>query len=229
MGLAALGLHAWLRDGGTAELGLGLAAAILAALTKNEGLLFLAGFATVAIIAGRRRLRGLELVRLAPLVALLVPLAGWRMSVAGHGYRSHFLEGHPPTELVVRAGQVVEFAFHLLDIVRTDYGWVLLAGLVAVELAWITRSAPAAAILALAGLQALGYLATYVVAPFDVSYYLNTSADRLTVQLLPVVMVALLAALASPDQRNPTSASRARQSSTLRRHTATTLPRGQGP
>jgi hypothetical protein len=201
MALSAMALYTWLREGDSADLGLALSASLLAALTKNEGLPFVIAVAAVVGVTLRPRWRALDPRRLVAVALPLVYLAGWRVFVASQGFQSSKLQGASLHNLELgrlgpRVGQILDFALHLLDVVRLDYGWVVLAGVATLELALVSRNRLARAMIALSILQALAYLAAYVLAPGDVEYWLNTSADRLTVQLLPLVIIALLSAVA---------------------------------
>ncbi|HEV3233182.1 MAG TPA: hypothetical protein VG329_01360 [Candidatus Dormibacteraeota bacterium] len=205
MALSALALYTWLRAGESIDLALAVTAAIVAALTKNEGLPFLLALAAVVVFF-RRRLPGTRLLAVMPVAIPGAFLVGWRATVLLQGYGDQQLQGVSlanlePGLLASRAVHIADFALHLLDVIRVDYGWVVLAGLVTLELALVSRNILARALIVLVVLQAAAYLAVYLLAPGDIDYWLNTSADRLTVQLLPLVLVALLSAVA-PLTRN---------------------------
>ncbi|MGB2938675.1 MAG: hypothetical protein WBD38_00035 [Candidatus Dormiibacterota bacterium] len=206
MAISGLALFSWLRAGESADAALALAAALLAALTKNEGLPFVVALVIVLVVASRRRLLTVDARRMVALGLPAAALVGWRVFVASRGFQSSQLQAASlanlePGLLTARAVRIADFSLHLLDVIRVDYGWVVLAGLVTLELALVSRNLLARAMIALVVLQALAYALVYLLAPGDIDYWLNTSADRLTVQLLPLVLIALLSAVA-PLARN---------------------------
>ncbi|MDP9325855.1 MAG: hypothetical protein M3O87_04875, partial [Candidatus Dormibacteraeota bacterium] len=187
-----------------ADLGIAVAGALTAALIKDEGLPFVVGLAIVVTALGRRRLWA-DARGLLPAAVPAAFVLGWRLFVIANGYKSAMVQAASsnlnPADLAAKAIHISNFALHLVDVIRVDYGWVVLAGLVALELALVGRNLAVTALMALMILQALSYMVVYMLAPGDVDFWLNTSADRLTVQLLPLVLIALLGAVAPIARR----------------------------
>jgi hypothetical protein len=180
----------------------------LAAWTKNEGLLFLVAlaagrFGAAAVGPGLRAFAREQKWFALGLLPAALTLAYFKLAFA------------PPNDLV--AGDRPPLATLLADWSRHEQILDALAGsawglgryLLPVLAAYALlvgrppadRRAPglAAPALTLAAMLA-GYYAVYLTTPHDLQWHLNTSADRLLVQLWPLAVVCYFLAVATPDE-----------------------------
>lgn len=152
-----------------------------ATLVKNEGLAFLAAFAAVAFFRGKAR---------PGKVAAALAIAGtWLIPRVIHDLETDLITG----PLLKRVGEnVVELPGVLLSTSPAHpliWGLAMIALLVAVD-----RIRPGGrATLLVLSLQAVFYLVAYAITPHDVGWHVETSWARLTLHILPsVVLIALL-------------------------------------
>ena len=196
-----------LRKGDHVSLALAVVYAALAALTKNEGLSFLA---IVLIVLGlpyaTTTLRRKE--ALAPnwslvtvVVLSLVPLIGWQLYLRFNGIHSARLVGQQSwlellPALPGRAVAIMVSIRHHFSL-RGDYPWLVASYLLAVLLTAFSRSRLGLAVLAAVSLQVASYFVVYLITPFETEYIVSVTFDRLLLQLAPSV-VLLLAVAAHP-------------------------------
>ena len=188
--------------------------AAFAAFTKNEGLAFVAALVLAILLTstGRRQLRGFAL-GLAPGLVLAVLF-------------KFFIAAHDP-EVAQSVGAMVSKAatFSRWGSIFSVFGarlltlgeWYAHPVVLAVAVWFVFRSAatPAASenptagflqqVLPLwiaAALMMAMYFGAYLITPADLNWQLDTSMDRLLVQMLPAVLVSLLLATAM-EQTEP--------------------------
>jgi hypothetical protein len=165
----------------------------LAAWTKNEGLLFLVGFAA-SLTRARPRDAGFLAAGALPLCALL---AWFKLGFAPPGDLLHSLV--PLGELPSRAVLVATLALRHL-VYFQDWGLHLAAAALALAGLAAQRRLPPASRLILRALcwVALGELCVYLLTPYDVRWHVQTSIDRLYFQLWPCALLALFLAFPAP-------------------------------
>lgn len=200
LGLAHLYRSA--RLGRDEDSALALLYAAFAALTKNEGLPFLL---VISVIVGSRvvwaiaRERDRPTFRLIAVAAIsFIPVLAWQVYARVHGFNSDVLgQAHPSWTvglLTSRAHTIASFFWHLIN--RTDdYPWLALAWLVATALTILSRHRRLALIWAVFTAQAVFYGLALLLTPNDVTFELNTAADRLVLQLTPSAVLLLGLAL----------------------------------
>ncbi|MCO5166403.1 MAG: hypothetical protein M9894_08565 [Planctomycetes bacterium] len=192
------------RPGAFAALG---AAAGLAAWTKNEGLVALAGVVPAAALlagaGGRARAAGLALLGAAPALLAL----GLHKAVAPTNDLVGAQGADTPARLLDpgRWGAVVTglggAALHLWPAAAL-VGWAALVGLRPPP-----RPRAARALGALLVLQVAAYVLAYVTTPWDLAWHLQTSRARVLLHLWPAgVLLALLAAGAAERDAPPSPA-----------------------
>ena len=181
----------------------------LAAWTKNEGLLFVASLVAACLIAALRF--GSKAF---PLRGLAGPLAGLVAPLAAVGFFK--LRLAPPNDLVTKSGR--EILAHVADPGR----WIMLAeGTIKAALQFGSFLIPVVGVLALywflvrfqvaeenravvgfttlaAGLMLAGDILVYVLFPTDIAWQLNTSIDRLYLQIWPLGLLAFFLASRVP-------------------------------
>ena len=154
----------------------------LGALTKNEGALILAVFVVLWTIKDKR-------IPFRALAGAAVPLAllvAWKLWI-------------PESNDVLGSGGILSrltdwqrYALILPYVVRGLVSWSTGAVLIVVAIALLRgkREADRWLLLVVAVVWA-GYVAIYVITPYDVQWHLDTSYDRLIAQLFPVAAWAL--------------------------------------
>ncbi len=183
----------------------------LAAWCKNDGALHLCALGAALLLPRRtpellaRRLRDLAAFAAgaAPLVLLLavykLRLAPPNVLVSGQGAQSlaRALNGGRYLQIIrYFAGTVIDFE---------TWALTLAAMLIGSALVWRARphGAPVRALGAVLGLSLLGIFAVYLLTPFELGWHLDTSANRLLLQLLPAALLWLALGLgpgaATPD------------------------------
>jgi hypothetical protein len=177
-------------------------AAGLAAWSKNEGLLFCGVLAVTFVAAVRSRAELAERIRLLPAL-----LGGMVMVLAFVG---HFKYHFAPANDLVAAGKSASMAARLLDFSRYSVTfWGIAEGIltfgdwlvppVIVFGVWLAlqgiRKLDSGSILwpfLVASLQLLGYLVVYVIGSDRLEWQLDTSAERLLLQIWPAAVFSLL-------------------------------------
>ncbi len=188
----------------TGALALAGLAAGLAAWTKNEGMLFLivlmvAHFAVVARSRGLRAYAG----QLIPLAAGLLPalaiLIFFKSTLAppsdlvslsvGQSVVAKLLD---PNRYFMIASELWERAPVRLVCLLAIYG--VCVGVSARRTAGVTEAALAFLLLS------AGYFAVYLTTPYDLSWHLFTSMDRLLAQVWPTFVLVLFLLLRTPEE-----------------------------
>ena len=172
-----------------------------AAWTKDEGLLFLVIFLIAIAIFRRRQLPRTIIGAAAPLALVL-----FFKLVLARGSAS--LPARSTHGLMARIADWRRYGFA---------GGAMLGGLAAMGAAFYHPIYPAVVLAALlrfargqkrailfctllgAGML-LGYFITYVVSPDDIRWLVGTTVDRLTVQVWPLLLLILFAALRPPEE-----------------------------
>ena len=196
-----------LRTGDRVSLSLAVVYAGLAALTKNEGLTFLA---IILIVLGllylaatlRRKTPFAPDWPLAAVVLLsLAPILAWQLYLKLNGISSARLVGQQTWVELVPAlpGRAVATLASIRRhfSLQGDYPWLVASYLLSALLTVLSRTPVALAVLAAVSLQAASYFVIYLITPFDVEYIVSVSLDRLLLQLAPS-LVLLLAVAAHP-------------------------------
>jgi hypothetical protein len=167
--------------------------------TKNEGVLFF-GCVLVALLiaaAGCGRQRRETRHRVAAFVAGAAPFAAAVLVLKFIAIDNDLVAGQSVAATwqrvttLARYGQIVCHATTLLTTMPDPIGVILFAG----YLGFRGRAAdmrPALPIVGALALTACGYFAMYVVTPNELSWHLDTSADRLLIQLWPSALFAAL-------------------------------------
>jgi hypothetical protein len=174
----------------------------MAAWTKNEGLVFALLMLFAAVLVAVRRRDGRQLLwSIAGAGPVVIAMVWFKLALA------------PPSVLVEGLSQTV-FMTRLLDLQRHTTVVALMAehmmrwsGRVAVAVfplmglaaVWMAGRSERARVMAIVvGLMLLSYYFVYVLTPFDISWHISTSIDRLLVQLWPSLV--LTAFLGLPSQ-----------------------------
>jgi hypothetical protein len=176
--------------------------AALAALTKNEGVPFLlivsviigAGLAW-AVVKDREWPRPL----LVGVVAVsLIPIAAWQVYARVHGFANVFISQQGPhltvALLASRAHATASFLWHLMNR-ENDYPWLAVAWILSTTLTVISRHRSLTLVWSVVTAQAVFYGLALLLTPFDLTFQLVTSADRLILQLSPSLVLLLGLAL----------------------------------
>jgi hypothetical protein len=186
-----------------------LALAAIAALIKNEGVAFLG---IVIVLLGTRWYRApatwrrSSLTKLGVVAGVLMPVVGWKLYAATHHYKSdlitasnlwHYLLDlpHRATTIFVHGGSIIAKHPDFMLITAT------LAATVTVITLLRLRRMYAAAIAVI--LQTMSYLLIYLITPYNIEAFLDTSLDRLIAQLAPSAL--LLLGLTLNELRQPRS------------------------
>ena len=175
---------------------LALVLAGMAAMTKNEGQVLALSVTAVVVYRVARGLRGRVL---AAGFAGLLPLLAWKAVVIGNGYHSDLFQPADvrrvfESGVLPRAVGVIDFAFHILSFTN-DFGWIVVAGLLALELTVLSRLRAARTALLVLALQVSSYYLTYVFTPYNLENHMNTTIDRLFLQVAPALILVLGIAL----------------------------------
>ena len=195
-------LYRSVRLGRDLDSGLAFLFAALAALTKNEGLPFLLVIAVVFVFGaawGRVKERETPSLLLVSVAAAgLLPVVAWQVYTRVHGFNSDVLSlPHPAWTiglLTSRARTIASFFFHLMNR-NDDYPWLAAAWIVATVLTVISRYRRLTLVWAALTAQGLTYGIALLTTPNEVTFELNTAADRLVLQLVPSLLLLLGLAL----------------------------------
>jgi hypothetical protein len=182
----------------------------LAAWTKNEGLLFL-----VALVVARglahiwqrppRRAGREFVVLLSGIVPMLVILALQKTLLASHNKLVND-QGFATT-----LGRIVDGSRHL-EIVQAFFvtawkvarGFLVVLPIVGLLLGWtrrgLTRTTGFRTACLVLGLMLAGYYCIYLITPYDLTWHLRTSLNRLFIQLWPSGVFVFFVAVASPGE-----------------------------
>ena len=183
----------------------------LAAWMKNEGSVFV--IATAVALA-------ISLLRQKPWRALLWYTAGLAIPMAFVLYFKFFLA--PPSDVLSNGparslAQIAELSRHF-EIIRyfagqllTFGGWTLLAlpiGIIAILLVYLIvareplsreRAPLVIASSAMLGIQMLGYYGVYLITPYDLTWHLSFSVERIFLQIFPLLAFVILSAARTPE------------------------------
>ena len=195
-------LYRSVRLGRDVDSGLAFLFAALAALTKNEGLPFLLVIAVVLVFGaawGRVKERETPSLLLVSVAAAgLLPVVAWQVYTRVHGFNSDVLSlPHPAWTIGVltsRARTIASFFFHLMNR-NDDYPWLAAGWIVATVLTVISRYRRLTLVWAALTAQGLTYGIALLTTPNEVTFELNTAADRLVLQLVPSLLLLLGLAL----------------------------------
>ena len=179
-----------------------------AVLTKNEGTLFLVGLLLTRVVRYPRRSQFLQLAREIGYVAAgsgpALVLSAWHRHLA----RTNQLiggDGHSMGQKLTSLPRYATVWATFVDQFRTLDGWML----VVVGIAIVTGSGNPPRRSAIGGLIVLvtvlisGYFLVFVITPLDLKYHLATAADRLAVQLQPIMVFVLFFALPTRLEKQP--------------------------
>jgi hypothetical protein len=191
----ALGLVAlarWTFDGEPHLLGWSALFLASAALTKNEGVLFVGAALVATLVVARKRAPVLAVA-----VATFVPLLPWRAFVAIHHIHDLALRPNDlrPGALAHHTDRIAPAVSRLLDeLFFTRHGLLVPMTCVAVAAAWAVRRKRVVALtLTWFGLSFAGLVLVYWASRLPLGWYLDTSAPRIVLPL--VVAGAALAPL----------------------------------
>lgn len=194
----------------TGLLGLAGITAGLAAWTKNEGLLFLVAVVVAQCVAAYRSGNWRECLRMAPFVAAALPIilviGYFKLYVAGPG---DLLS--PPAVLIQKLSTSGRYWKILGAFLKAPFlfgHWVLVpAPLLGVGYAWLLgknnqpEKKPVIMTSGLVlGLTAAGYFVAYLITPYDLSWHLRYSLNRLLVQLWPSMVFLFFMTVRTPEQ-----------------------------
>jgi hypothetical protein len=182
-------------------------AAAMAALTKNEGLSFLA---IVLLLLGYRLARKLLATRAVPSIAprvlatgllALLPVVLWQLYIRAHGFDhamlSHRQWGPLLGALPGRALQILRGTRPLASL-ALDYPWIAVSFVLASLLLVIRRPPVSAWVYAAVAGQIAAYFIAYLLTPYDLDYILATTFGRLFLQLAPSILLLLAVTLGPP-------------------------------
>jgi len=184
------------------------AAAGLAAWTKNDGQLFVVVVPVVravwALAAGRWRFYAAELgAFLAGLAPALIALAVFKLDIAP---ASPFVTGQGGQATLARLQNVGRYL--LIGQTFAENLWTIGPGLIPLLIVYglLLGAAPGGRrpgggpFAAVTGLMLAGYFAVYLVTPYDLRWQLETSFDRLRMQLWPTALFAFFLWAATPAE-----------------------------
>ncbi|MEW5979537.1 MAG: hypothetical protein AB1898_27385 [Acidobacteriota bacterium] len=221
-GVAFCYLLLWFRDPQLILLQVSALFSGLAGLTKNEGLVLAASNLIVMLFwaatdTPARSLRGRLRYPLAYAAIVLVVLAPWLAFRVGIEVsndvinQKNILEAMHWNTLSRIPAILYHYQGHIFGFKNWNLLWVLAFGLLAVRFRSLWRSDLRYVVLAVA-LPLLVYTGTYLVtpyheAPFDVLWHLRTSASRLLIHVVPVVVFGLACYCLGSGQKPPPLAS----------------------
>ncbi|HVS05246.1 MAG TPA: hypothetical protein VHK65_03665 [Candidatus Dormibacteraeota bacterium] len=202
----------YLFDGVRADDGVSLLfamiAAAMAALTKNEGLSFLAiillllGYRLARKLAASRALPPIEPRLLATGLLALAPVVLWQLYIRSRGFDhavlSHRQWGQLLAALPGRAVQIVRGTRPLATF-ALDYPWIAVSFVLASLLLFIRRPRISGWVYAAVAGQIAAYFIAYLLTPYDLDYILSTTLGRLFLQLAPSILLLLAITLGQPE------------------------------
>jgi hypothetical protein len=187
--------------GGGPGIALAIALGCVAAAVKLEGQAYLFGLLLVSLAmvltsaVPRPRISRVAVGWLLPLIAI----AGW-WPVTSYVLNYHLrladnsIGSVLSVDSVSRLREVISFAIGTLSI-RNDYGWLLLAMVLSLQLMIFKRTRAAVTVGCLLLWQSGVYLVAYVVSSEGLLYLLSTTIFRLYMQLAALVVLLLALAL----------------------------------
>ncbi|HZL96466.1 MAG TPA: hypothetical protein VFB99_22620 [Vicinamibacterales bacterium] len=172
------------------------ATSAMAAWTKNEGVVFVLLMFLIAVIVAVRRRDGRQLLwSIAGATPILIVVVGFKLALAPS---SGLVEGQSLTVILTRLmdpdrhmtvlGLMAQyamrwsapFAFAVFPIVSLVAAWM------AVRIGGVVR-----VMTIVLGLMLASYYVVYVTTPFDITWHVSTSIDRLLVQLWPALVLTV--------------------------------------
>jgi hypothetical protein len=181
------------------------ATSALAAWTKNEGLVFALLMLLVAMAVAVRRREGRQLLwGMAGAVPALIAIVWFKLTLAP---TSGLVEGQSLNDLVVRLIDLHRHRTVAVLMAEHAVRWsapfaVAVFPLVALVAAWraVRDRGAVRMVTVVLALMLASYYLVYVTTPFDISWHVSTSIDRLLIQLWPslVLAVFLLSPLKKP-------------------------------
>jgi hypothetical protein len=168
----------------------------MAAWTKNEGVVFVLLMAIVAIIVALRRNDGRQLLwSIAGAAPILIAIAWFKLALAP---ASGLVEGQSLTVLLSRLVDPARHATVLGLMAQHAVRWsapiaMTIFPIVAVVAAWMAVRAGGAvrAMTMVLGLMLVSYYLVYVITPFDITWHVTSSVDRLLVHLWPGLVLTV--------------------------------------
>lgn len=201
----------FLFDGVRADDGVSLlfavVAAAMAALTKNEGLSFLAiillllGYRLARKVAATRAVPPIDPRILATGLLVLAAVVLWQLYIRSQGFDhallSHRQWGQLLAALPGRAVQILRGTRPLATF-SLDYPWVAVSFVLASLLLFIRRPRVSGWVYTAVVGQIVAYFIAYLLTPYDLNYILSTTLGRLFLQLAPSVLLLLAITLGQP-------------------------------
>jgi hypothetical protein len=178
------------------------ATSAMAAWTKNEGVVFVLLMFLVAVVVAVRRRDGRQLLwSMAGAAPMLIAVVWFKLALAPS---SGLVEGQSLSVVLTRILDPARHAIVLGLMVQHAMRWsapIAFAAFPIVSLvaAWMAvRVGGAVRVMAMVlGLMLVSYYVVYVTTPFDITWHVSTSADRLLVQLWPGLVLAVFLGLQS--------------------------------
>jgi hypothetical protein len=179
------------------------ATSAMAAWTKNEGLVFALLMLVVAVLVAVRRRDGRPLLWwIAGASPVLIAIAWFKLTLAPS---SGLVEGQSPEVFITRLFDLHRHETVTELMAQHAMAWSApLAGaifpLVGFAAAWmaVRRGGAVRVMTVVLALMLVSYYLAYVTTPFDISWHVSTSIDRLLVQLWPSLVLAVFLGLRSP-------------------------------
>jgi hypothetical protein len=176
------------------------ATSAMAAWTKNEGVVFVLLMLIVAAIAAARRRDGRPLLwSIVGAAPILLALAWFKLALAP---ASGLVEGQSVSVVLSRLLDFDRHATVLELVVQHATRWsapiaMAIFPVVVLVAAWMAvRAGGAVRVMAsVLGLMLLSYYVVYVTTPFDITWHVTTSVDRLMVQLWPALVLTVFLSL----------------------------------
>jgi hypothetical protein len=178
------------------------ATSVMAAWTKNEGVVFVLLMFLVAVVVAVRRRDGRQLLwSIAGAAPVLIAVVWFKLVLAPS---SGLVEGQSLTVILTR---LLDPARHMTVLGLTAQHAMRWSApiafavfpIVSVVAAWMAvRVGGAVRVMTMIlGLLLASYYVVYVTTPFDITWHVTTSVDRLLVQLWPALVLALFIGLQS--------------------------------
>ena len=169
----------------------------MAAWTKNEGVVFLLLMFLIAVIVAARRRDGRQLLwSIAGATPILIALVGFKLALAPS---SGLVEGQSLTVILTRLLDPERHMTVLGLMAQHAMRWsapiaIAIFPIVGLVAAWMAvRVGGAVRVMAsVLGLLLVSYYVVYVTTPFDITWHVTTSVDRLLVQLWPALVLTVL-------------------------------------
>ena len=188
------------------------ATSAMAAWTKNEGLVFALLMLFVAVIVAVRRRNGRQLMwSMAGAAPVVIAIVWFKLTLAP---ASGLVVGQSLTIVIARLLDLHRHLTVMTLMAQHATAWsatlaVTIFPVMCLAAAWMAiRGGLAVRVMAaVLGLMLVSYYLVYVTSPFDISWHVSTSVDRLLVQLWPALVLTVFLGLRSPGSglRSPVS------------------------